>query len=238
MDFSDIINDLVKLEGIRLNSIRPGAEITIKQVDLDQKKVVVESSSGKLHSRPFSEFQRIWEALLAAPAIRVEEVLNGSGSSRNQPETIFANLPYIQWLKIDNKKHIAYVGAPMHPYGTIQQMDGFQAVQLTNKIAQAAISTGLIVLVVTDDIVSSAKTISSLTGNPGKAESLGYYIYPLKDQMIILADTTKLNIPCGTYVEVTQALSIPPKSQVSFLKHTWAVFWGNQFNCIVRTTCH
>jgi hypothetical protein len=64
MDFSDIINDLVKLEGMRLNSIRPGAEITIKEVDLDQKKVIVESSSGKLQSRPFSEFQRIWEALL------------------------------------------------------------------------------------------------------------------------------------------------------------------------------
>lgn len=238
MDFSDIINDLVKLEGIRLNSIRPGAEITIKQVDLDQKKVIVESSSGKLQSRPFAEFQRIWEALLASPAIRVEEVLNGSGSSRNQPETIFANLPYIQWLRIDNKKHIAYVGAPIHPYGTIQQMDSIQVVQLTSKIAQAAISTGVIVLVVTDDIVSSAKTISALTGNPGKAESWGYYVYPLKDQRIILADTAKLNIPCGTYAEVTQALSVQPKCQLSFLNHTWAVFWGNQFNCIVRTTCH
>ena len=37
MDFSDIINDLVKLEGIRLNSIRPGAEITIQHVDIAQK---------------------------------------------------------------------------------------------------------------------------------------------------------------------------------------------------------
>ena len=71
MDFSDIIDDLVKLEGIRLNSIRPGAEITIKQVDLDQKKVVVESSSGKLHSRPFSEFQRIGEKCLVMMASRL-----------------------------------------------------------------------------------------------------------------------------------------------------------------------
>ena len=53
MDFSDILNDLKKLEGICLNSIRPGAEITITDVDFEQKKVMVRSSSGKIQSKSF-----------------------------------------------------------------------------------------------------------------------------------------------------------------------------------------
>jgi hypothetical protein len=234
MDFSDIINDLVKLEGIRLNSIRPGAEITIKQVDLDQKKIIVESSLGKLHSRPFSEFQRIWEALLASPAIRVEEVLNGSGSSRNQPETIFANLPYIQWLKIDNKKHIAYVKSTTHPYGTIQEMDGIQAAHLINKITKTDVGSSRIVLVVTDDISSSAKILSSLTGTPGNAQSEGYYTYNINDQTIVLADTSKLHLPCGTYAQTPMMPHIIFQNKVSLLGYSWAVINESNIKAIVR----
>lgn len=234
MDFSDIINDMVKLEGIRLNSIRPGAEITIRHVDIDQKKVVVESSSGKLQSRSFSEFQRIWEALLSAPAIRVEEVLNGSGSSRNQPETIFANLPYIQWLKIENKKHIAYVKQSTHPYGTLQQMDSIQAIKIANKENNTSISINSVVLVITDNISHTAKSISALTGCAGKAETVGYYTYCLKEQTIVLADTAKLQIPCGTYVEMPQPITVFPKYKVSFFGQAWAVVSEANLKAIIR----
>jgi hypothetical protein len=234
MDFSDIINDLVKLEGIRLNSIRPGAEITIQHVDIAQKKVVVKSSAGKLQSRSFSEFQRIWEALLSAPAIRVEEVLNGSGSSRNQPETIFANLPYIQWLKINNKKHIAYVGTSSHPYGTIQQMDSIQAAQIANQASCESDMDRLVVLVVTDDVGRSAKIITSLTGSQGKANFGGYYTYSLNKQKVVLIDTEKLQIPCGTYIEVSQFTGIIPQYKVSFEEQTWAVICEANLKVIVR----
>jgi hypothetical protein len=234
MDFSDIINDLVKLEGIRLNSIRPGAEITIKQVDISQKKVIVESSARKLQSRSFSEFQRIWEALLSAPAIRVEEVLNGSGSSRNQPETIFANLPYIQWLKIDNKKHIAYVKNATHPYGTIQQMDSVQAALITNTDNFSTLQNNIVVLVVTDDIGPCAKAITALTGKHGKADNEEHYIYSLGKQTIVLADNSKLNIPCGTYVEITQNHIFTPLRRLSFLGLHWEVISEGHFNALVR----
>ena len=56
-------------------------------------KITIRNSSGKVHNRYFVELQRIRNALLSTPMIRVEDILNGSGSSRNQPETIFANLP-------------------------------------------------------------------------------------------------------------------------------------------------
>jgi hypothetical protein len=226
MDFSDIINDLVKLEGIRLNSIRPGAEITIKEVDLDQKKVIVESSSGKLQSRPFSEFQRIWEALLASPAIRVEEVLNGSGSSRNQPETIFANLPYIQWLKIDNKKHISFVNSSTHPYGTIQQMDAIQAANLLEQNASNS-SRNPLVLIVTDNISGSDKFISALSGITATADLDGCYLYKTAHNTIVLGRSDRMGIPCGTYAEVKHIPAFHAHAVVRFLSRKWAVSYKN-----------
>jgi hypothetical protein len=232
MDFSDIINDLIKLEGIHLHSIRPGADITIRQVDVSQKKIIVESSTGKLQSRSFSEFQRIWEALLSAPAIRVEEVLNGSGSSRNQPETIFANLPYIQWLKIDNKKHIAYVKNATHPFGTIQQMDSINAALIST--AGDACTSSSVILVVTDNLGQSAKMITALTGAFGKADNEGNYLYNLTGYTIVLSDTSKLKIPCGTYVELV--LSHPTEAQYTtfFSGNQWAVFSKDNVKVIVR----
>ena len=46
MDFSDVINDLKKLEGMRLNSIRPGAEIVLDSVDITQKKIIVKTDNS------------------------------------------------------------------------------------------------------------------------------------------------------------------------------------------------
>ena len=127
MDFNDLLHDIAKLEGLHLSSIRPGADIVVEKVDIEHGKVLVKNASGKLFSRSVIEFQKIWEGLNTEPAVRVEEILRGSGSSRNQPETIMANLPYIEWLKITNKKHISYVGKSSHPYGTLKQMDGMSA---------------------------------------------------------------------------------------------------------------
>ena len=235
MDFSDVINDLIKLEGIRLNSIRPGAEIIIKQVDVVQKKVVVESSSGKLQSRSFSEFQRIWEALLSSPAIRVEEVLNGSGSSRNQPETIFANLPYIQWLKIDNKKHIAYVKSATHPYGTLQEMDSMRVAQLALGNTASDVTKSEVVLVVTDSVAQTSKVIASVVGKTGTAEAEGFYTYDLKDKMVVLADSHKIELPCGTYVEVRSTSVRSAVATRDFLGSSWQILSTDVFKSMIRS---
>lgn len=233
MDFSDIINDLKKLEGMQLNSIRPGAEITIASVDLEQKKVQVRSASGKIQSRPFFEFQRIWEALLSSPAIRVEEVLNGSGSSRNQPETIFANLPYIQWLKLDNKKHIAYVGKSTHSFGTLQQMDSMQVAQLSLAEKSSGVANKTITLVVSDSVSKTAKSITSIVGKDGKAETEGLYVYDLADQIIVLADEIGIGLPCGTYAELRLVAPYDATHTCNILGNTWRVVLDDDFKAII-----
>ena len=234
MDFTDVINDLIKMEGLRLNSIRPGAEIVIEKVDVEQKRLTIRNASGKIQNRYFTELERIWEALIANPAIRVEDVLNGSGSSRNQPETIFANLPYVQWLKIDNKKHITYVGKSTHPLGTIQKMDSMKAAEVSNS-SNDEIHRKLVAMIVSDNVSRTAQTITSATGKTGHGASEGYYIYELKNQYLVLIDSNKAQIPCGTYAELLQSSIIQPKYKMAFLDQTWSIICEDNFKAIVRS---
>ena len=234
MNFTDVIKDLVKMEGLCLQSIRPGAEIVIEKVDIEQKKITIRNSAGKVQNRYFAELERIWDALLSNTAIRVEEVLNGSGSSRNQPETIFANLPYIQWLKIDNKKHIAYVGRPTHPFGTIQQMDSIQVAEITNNSSCASLRK-MVVLIISDNIAQTAKTITAITGKVGCGTCEGFYTYELKDQCLVLIDSQKANIPCGTYAEIVNSSTTPIKHKITFLGQTWGIVCEGIIKAIVRS---
>lgn len=109
MTFNDVKKDVIKLIGLDLESVRPGAGIRILNVDEEQGNLQLETVSGQVRSRPLLELERIWNELQKSPAVHVDKVLNGSGTSRNQPETILANLPYIEWAKIHNKKHLIFV---------------------------------------------------------------------------------------------------------------------------------
>lgn len=198
MDFEELLHDIEKLEGLRLSSIRPGAEITVEKVDIDQGKIMVRNSSGKVFNRSISEFQRIWEGLVSEPAVRVEEVLRGSGSSRNQPETIFANLPYIEWLKVNNKKHIALVAKSSHPYGTKKEMDGFAASTIKDLLSVPE-SSEIITIVSTYDLHKSSSVISTMSGIMPLPLNDGTYLFSRNGKSIALIDANKCKIPEGTY---------------------------------------
>lgn len=132
---SDVITDIKKLIGLELQSIRPGAKLTIQEVDDAKGYLTLKTAQGQYRTRPISELQTIWDELIRTSVVHVEGVLHGSGTSRNQPETILANLPYIEWLKINNKKHIAFVGKGTHAYGTLKRMDPMAAATLKEKPA-------------------------------------------------------------------------------------------------------
>ena len=67
--------------------------------------------------------EKVWKEMYYRPAANVEIVFGGSGSSRNQVETIFANLGYVEWLYVNERKNIAYVGTTTHEYGTLKHMN-------------------------------------------------------------------------------------------------------------------
>lgn len=233
MDFTDVINDLIKMEGLRLNSIRPGAEIVIEKVDVEQKKITIRNSSGKIQNRYFAEMQRIWDALLSNPMIRVEDILNGSGSSRNQPETIFANLPYVEWLKVNNKKHIAYVGKVTHSYGTLCQMNSAAASTLLDEAVEGSASNVPITLVAAKDIAVTSKRIKDVLGAQPIAISEGLYEFDLVSTKIILAQAERIGLPSGTYCEVKSALCRECNRMITIAGRRWAVGEIEELNVIV-----
>lgn len=119
----DIENNLV---GIELNSISGKASVfSISEVNYDNKNIVlnVPNVSKKRATWTFEIVEKIWNDLYYKPATSVEEVLGGSGSSRSQIETIFASLPYVKYLTINGRKHIAYVVKEVHPYGELMRME-------------------------------------------------------------------------------------------------------------------
>ena len=119
--YMQLLKDIESLKGKRLKSIKSGADLVVDDVDYDNENVTVHVADDptRRNSRSFREFEAIWKRMADAcltdnPWVSVDEALGGSGSRRNQPETIVANLPYVVWSRPNNRKCIAYVGRSVH----------------------------------------------------------------------------------------------------------------------------
>lgn len=95
MDWEKTFEKLEGLVGKKLKSISGKADITLVSVSDDE--VVVKSKSGKKR-RPTKELRGLVQKLSSGKPVHVDSALHGGGSSRNQPETILANLPDVEWL--------------------------------------------------------------------------------------------------------------------------------------------
>ena len=177
MNFTDVERDVHKLIGLELNSISRSAAITIENIDDEQERLIIRPKNSNSRSRPMDELKRIWDAMQKEPAVHVDKVLNGSGTSRNQPETILANLPYIEWLRIDNKKHIAYVGERTHPFGTLQEMDPVKAVEIAAKLKASARMANFSSVIVSKDINASISSVQKICS--GKLSTVDKGIYQI-----------------------------------------------------------
>lgn len=132
MQFKDVLSDIEKLVGKQLQSVNPKtAPIYITKVDRPSKKYFISSSPDDLGTaRSFWELEDIWSELIHKGFSNVDQALYGGGSSRNQPETVFANLPYVQHFKYKDRKHILLRGVNVHEIGTLSplQPDDYQNV--------------------------------------------------------------------------------------------------------------
>ena len=127
--FQEMLIDLEQLRGLPLSSISGQATpFRIQEIDLANDRILLDVN-GTQKSRPLEELRRIWEVMCSLPAAHVDSVLGGSGTSRSQPETILANLPYVEWLTVAGKKNIAYVGEDTHEKGTLHKMDDDKATE-------------------------------------------------------------------------------------------------------------
>lgn len=122
--FQDILRDIQeKLIGKTLRGISGNASsFIVTEVDYQNNYIVLDVQ-GKRKTWSFERMNRVWNEMYYRPAANVEVVFGGSGSSRNQVETIYASLGYVEWLYIKGKKCVAYVGEDCHPYGELKHMD-------------------------------------------------------------------------------------------------------------------
>ena len=198
MTFYDVIEDIKKLIGLDLQSIRPGANIRIIEVDEERSCLILQTSVGATRSRPLGELQLIWNEMNRLPAVHVDEVLHGSGTSRNQPETIFANLPYVEWLKLDNKKHIAFVGKNTHPYGTLKQMDSIAASNLKHSDV-TGITEKTKVVIVSSDLADTISSLQKLLPGAITAVSQGVYSFDSSNLEATVLSSAAVSLTPGTY---------------------------------------
>lgn len=213
MTFKDLINDIKKLVGLTLNSIRPGADLIVLEVNTQEKRLILKPQNGRIKTRPLSEIEIIWQQLCQKPAIHVDEVLHGSGSSRNQPETIIANLPYIEWFRYNRKKHLKLLSNPSHPYGTLKQMEEVDAEITRQMLTKLNIYTPISTVIITNEVAEACQSIEQITGLRVTAEHSGVYSFnnEYTEILVVARNNVDSTIFPGSYT-VVNSNSIPLKS--------------------------
>ncbi|WP_417441472.1 DUF262 domain-containing protein [Idiomarina sp.] len=108
MNLDYFIKSLSSLIGLKLPSINPNTpDLVLKEINLEEGKYFIsQAGGGTIQSRNIKELKDIYSTLERDGFCNVDQALYGSGSSRNQPETLVANLPFIQHFKYKGKKHL------------------------------------------------------------------------------------------------------------------------------------
>lgn len=141
------------MEGIDLRSISGRTNISI--VDINDDYVVVRTASGEVRTRSLDELKRVVDQMELLKPVHIDSVLRGSGSSRNQPETIVANLPDVEYVRLNKVKHVVWVGRKTHEIGTIREADPFTRSQLRGffeEKAESSRSAAARFLIVSNDL--------------------------------------------------------------------------------------
>jgi len=235
MKFDEVINDIKKLVGIKISSIRAGADITLLDVNASDSCLELKDSATYCRSRPLSELRRIWEQLSLHKAVHVDSVLKGSGTSRNQPETILANLPYIEWLIIDGRKHISFVGKSTHTLGTLKQMDAMAAHALRSSF-HAVKNNIPSVIIIADNALSTSSDIEGITGLSPIAKTLGVYAHNHFDHEVLVVNTSSMQQPLspGAYI-VINGKSPPSNTKTITIANTeYQLVFRNGINILIH----
>jgi hypothetical protein len=229
MKFEEVLRDITTLIDENLSSIREGHDIKVESVNIEKEIILVMTKSGKSKTRPFGELRKIWVELCTGKPVHVDSALKGSGSSRNQPETIFANLPYIEWLYLNGRKHLVLREEHSHSIGTLKKLDAISVEELKRKIteqgaAEQASGTTQIVIV-SEDIAIHADVIERTAGVPGKLLAQGAYEYSIENQLLILVSTEIVpkSLPPGTYPILNKKCPTNSAVEVTFLNQKFHV---------------
>ncbi len=119
MNWAIVYPRVQQMLGMDLQSISGKANIQLLSVD--STNYLVRRQDGVEVLRRTEELQTLAEAMQPDTPLHVDSTLGGSGSSRSHPETILANLPDVEWLLVNNRKNILWIGQDSHALGTLLQ---------------------------------------------------------------------------------------------------------------------
>lgn len=175
MHFKDVLSDIEQLVGKQLQSLNPKtAPIYLTKIDHEEKKYFVSSNPDEQGSvRFFWELEAIWADLVRKGFSNVDQALYGSGSSRNQPETVLAHLPYIQHFRFKGKKHIFLRAKPTHKLGTLSELTGDELSTVLSKIDNYFDLSNQQVFIRNKDILSSLENIQRRVEDGASHASIG-----------------------------------------------------------------
>lgn len=200
MTYNDLLKDIEKLTGLQLHSIRPGAELTIEAIEREKCSLLLRNAQGNLRKRSLDEIRNLWSELQKKRIVHVDGFLHGSGSSRNQPETILANLPYIEWLKYNGKKHLAYVEKSTHEFGTLREMNPVEQIgfcELLSKIQSNLHRFSY--AVVTNDIKQCIDDFNKDSSYNLTVLEQGAYALSMPNNEVLFLSADKYKLSCGVY---------------------------------------
>ncbi|HGH8128346.1 TPA: DUF262 domain-containing protein, partial [Vibrio cholerae] len=136
MKLEEVLGYLEQMVGLKLQPINESNEsLVILEVDRENSRYTVDKTqTTRKRTRPFVELQKILSALNQKGFTSVDQALGGAGSSRHQPETIFANLPCIEHFKYEKKKHLYLRDSNTHELGTIKELTASETREIKRKI--------------------------------------------------------------------------------------------------------
>jgi hypothetical protein len=135
MNFDNVVNELELLIGYKLKAINQSTpSIVIEKVDKQAKVYFVSANDEKSKRRTFIELQTIWNELVTNGFVNVDQALFGGGSSRNKPETILANMPFIQHFKYKKRKYLLLRNTKVHEIAQLGEVVGGELRSLRKKI--------------------------------------------------------------------------------------------------------
>ncbi|MBZ2162124.1 DUF262 domain-containing protein [Alteromonas stellipolaris] len=137
MTFDNVLNDIEELINLPLKAItETTAGITLLSIDRESGKYIVKSGDSKRElKRNIRELEAVYFSLIKDGYCNVEQALQGSFTSRHQPETIFANLPYIQYFRFERRKHLVLREGNHHPLGETQELQAKEQRQIRKTLA-------------------------------------------------------------------------------------------------------
>ncbi|RTR31654.1 hypothetical protein [Shewanella atlantica] len=122
MDYNlNVCQNLTSHEDIELQSISGRADIVLHKID--QAGYHLTCADGKHFTEPHSRVEKVFQKLLENGVIHVDAALENSGTRRNIPETLLANLPFVEHGKIEHRKHLYLQDGHTHDKWTLKCAD-------------------------------------------------------------------------------------------------------------------